>query len=60
MAMLKLEKDDPKKELEFDVKCSLTFTQAQRIRKLLELSQRMLKLAKKYEDRKPYQILKRK
>ena len=59
MPLLKLDKDDPQKELEFEVRCALMYTQAQRIHGLLELSQRMLRLAKMYETRRPYQILKR-
>jgi hypothetical protein len=59
MPMLKLDKDDPEKELEFEVKCSLEYTLAQRIHKLLKLSKRILKLAKKYEHRRPPQIIKR-
>lgn len=60
MPILKLDKDDPKKELEFDIKCSLQYTIPQRIHQMLELSQRMLRLAKQYEDRRSPQIIKRK
>ena len=59
MPILKLDKDDPQKELEFEVRCSLQRTIGDRIHALLELSQRMLRLAKKYETRRPYQIIKR-
>ena len=59
MPLLKLDKDDPQKELEFEVRCALQLTQAVRIHRLLMHSQRMLRLAKKYEDRRPYQIIKR-
>ncbi len=59
MPMLKLDKHDPQKELEFDVACSLSYTVAQRVHRLLELSQRILKLAKKYEIRRSPQVLKR-
>lgn len=60
MPMLKLSKDDPKKELEFEVSCALAYTVSERLHKLLALSKQMLKLAKKYENRKPPQIIKRK
>lgn len=59
MPILKLDKDDPQKELEFEVRCALQITQADRIRQLLALSQTMLKLAKQYADKRPYQITKR-
>ena len=59
MPMLKLDKDDPLKELEFDVKCALQIRQVDRIRRLLALSQTMLKIAKQYADKRPYQIIKR-
>ena len=59
MAMLKLAKDDPQKELEFEVKCALLISPEDRIHKLLILSQSILRLAKKYADRRTYQIIKR-
>lgn len=59
MPMLKLDKDDPQKELEFEVRCALQIRQVDRIRQLLALSQTMLKLAKQYADKRPYQIIKR-
>lgn len=57
--MLKLDHDDPQKELEFEVQCSLAISLEDRIKKMLELMKRILQLANKYEDRKPYQIIKR-
>ncbi len=57
--MLSLDKDDPQKELEFEVKCNLEIKQGDRIHKMLDLTKSMLRLAKKYEDRKSYQIIKR-
>ena len=57
--MLKLDKHDPQKELEFEVRCALMIKQADRIRQLLALSQTMLKLAKQYADKRPRQIVKR-
>lgn len=59
MPVLKLEKDDPQKELEFEVRCALKVKPEDRIHKLLLLSKRMLRLAHRYEDRRPYQIIKR-
>ena len=59
MPMLKLDKDDPQKELEFEVKCALQLTLKDRIQKMLMLSQRMLKVAKRYADQRTYQIIKR-
>jgi len=60
MPILKLKKDDPQRELEFEVLCSLKYSIAQRLHKLLILSERMLKMANKYEDRKTPKIIKRK
>ena len=60
MPMLKLDKDDPQKELEFDVKCSLKYSIPTRIHRMLELSQALLKLAKKYENSETTQVIKRK
>ncbi|MBI4211359.1 MAG: hypothetical protein HY540_01855 [Deltaproteobacteria bacterium] len=57
--MLKLDKDDPQAELEFEVKCALEYTQAERIHKMLDLTKTILKLAGKYADRKTPQIIKR-
>ena len=59
MPILKLDHDDPQKELEFDVQCELEVRQEDRITKMLELSKRILKLAKQYENRRPYQVIKR-
>ena len=58
--MLKLDKDDPKKELEFEVSCSLNYSMSERLHKLLLISAQILKLAKKYENRKTTQVIKRK
>lgn len=60
MPMLKLLRNDPKKELEFEINCALKYSAAERIHKLLILSAQILKLAKKYENRKTAQIIKRK
>ncbi|MDO8527843.1 MAG: hypothetical protein Q7T03_09175 [Deltaproteobacteria bacterium] len=60
MPILKLDKDDPQKELEFEVKCGLAIRPEDRIHKLLEHTKAMLRLAKRYEDRRPSQIIKRK
>lgn len=38
MAILKLAQDDPKKELEFEVRAALQMIQGDRIHKMLELS----------------------
>lgn len=59
MPVLKLEKDDPMRELEFEVKCALAMSQEDRIHKLLLLSESMLRLAKRHETRRPDQIVKR-
>ncbi len=59
MPILKLDKDDPQKELEFEVKCALQLSLKDRIKKMLMLSARMLKVAKKYGNQRPYQIIKR-
>lgn len=59
MPILKLDKDDPQKELEFEVKCALQLSLEDRIHKLLLLSERIMRLAKQYETRRPYQIIKR-
>lgn len=57
--ILKLDKDDPQKELEFEVRCALLMTQGDRIKKQLLLTERVMRTAKKYEVRRPYQIIKR-
>lgn len=59
MPLLKLEKDDPQKELEFEVRCALLMSQGDRIKKQLLLAERILRTAKKYEVRRPHQIIKR-
>ncbi|MBF0491617.1 MAG: hypothetical protein HQM15_02410 [Deltaproteobacteria bacterium] len=59
MPMLILDKEDLQKELEFEVKCALTIKPEDRIKKLHLLSEHVLKLAGKYETRRPYQIIKR-
>lgn len=60
MPILKLKKDDPKRELEFEVECDLSYSISERLHKLLILSKRFLKLAGRYEDRRPPQVIKRK
>lgn len=60
MPILKLKKHDPKKELEFEIECSLKYSVSQRMHRILSLSEEILKLAKKYENRKTTQIIKRK
>lgn len=59
MAILKLDKDDPQKELEFEVECGLQIRPVDRIKKLLEHSQLMLRLAKRYAPKRAYQVIKR-
>lgn len=43
--MLKLDKDDPKKELEFEVKCALTMTPEERLAKWYDWNLQTLKFA---------------
>ncbi len=50
MPLLKLEKDDPKKELEFEVKCALEQDPSVRLDRWLEWNIDMLKFAE--ENRK--------
>lgn len=57
--ILKLDKDDPAKELDFDVRCALERPLAMRIHVMLEVSRRMLMLARKYADRRSYKIIQR-
>jgi hypothetical protein len=57
--ILKLDKDDPEKELDFDVRCALERPVAMRISVMLEVSRRMLVLARKYADRRAYKIIQR-
>lgn len=59
MPLLKLDQDDPEKEREFEIKCALELTPEERIHKLLMHSEAMLKLAKRYENRRTYQVIKR-
>lgn len=42
MPLLKLDKHDPQKELEFDVKCALMMTPEDRLKKWLEWNIKML------------------
>lgn len=41
--MLKLDKDDPQKELEFEVRCALMYTPEQRLERWFEWNIKMLK-----------------
>lgn len=59
MAILKLDKHDEKREIEFDVSCNLKFTPAQRWRQIINLSKMILKMASQYETRRTPQIIKR-
>lgn len=59
MPILKLSKHDPKKELEFDVRCHLELSVEQRLKMLWLLSLDTLKLAKLYAPRKALTIVKR-
>ncbi|MBI2082735.1 MAG: hypothetical protein HYT76_04115 [Deltaproteobacteria bacterium] len=45
MPILKLEKDDPQKELEFEVKCALEQTPEQRLERWYEWNINLLKFA---------------
>lgn len=61
MPLLKLDKDDPEKELEFEVKCSLEYTPEERLERWIDWNISMLKFAEQqsHEDRNPDKIIKR-
>lgn len=64
MPILKLEEDNPKKELEFEVKCSLEMKPEERLQQWLEWNIEMLAWIEsmrksKDEDQNPPKILKR-
>lgn len=61
MPLLKLKKDDPQKEMEFEVQCSLQMLPEERLRYWLEWNLTMLKFMKQqeYESKKNPQIIKR-
>lgn len=61
MHLLKLEKDDPERELEFEVKCGLEIPPDERLQHWLEWNLTMLDFIKKQqnESRKTPQIVKR-
>lgn len=56
MPILKLDKDDPKRELEFDVECALQQDPSERLDQWLEWNISMLEFAKQqhgYKDTPP-------
>ena len=61
--ILKLEKDDPQKELEFDVQCALEVSPAERLEHWLEWNLSMLKfvfeMRKRHGDEKTPALVKR-
>lgn len=59
MPLLKLDPNDTEQELQFNIRSELQLSMEQRVRRLIELSQRILKLAGKYADRRTPQIIKR-
>lgn len=59
MPILKLSKDDPKKEMDFELTCNLNLTLEQRLTMHWRHSVNMLKLAKIYATRKTFTVVKR-
>lgn len=58
-SLLKVKGHDEEQERDFDLRHALTLTPEQRVHAMLELSRRVLKLAKQYETRKTYRIIQR-
>lgn len=60
MPMLKLDKDDPQKELEFEVRCALMMTPEERLKEWYEWNIKMLKwFEKRYGSERSPKIIKR-
>jgi len=57
--MLALEKDDPERELEFELEFQRSLTTAERFKMMFERSQEMAKRLKRNGRRKPVEIVKR-
>ena len=57
--ILQLEKDDPKKELEFDVRFNLSLTEKQRYKIMMKLLKQTMKAVKKHDYQKSPAIVSR-
>jgi hypothetical protein len=58
-SILKLKKDDPDRELEFEVEYQLSLTVAQRFRMMFQKSREMAEMLVTNGHRKPFEIIKR-
>lgn len=59
MAILKIKDHDEKKEREFEIDYLLSLTKKERFLMMFQKTKEMLKLAKRYENRKTTEIIKR-
>ncbi|GIK59368.1 MAG: hypothetical protein HND39_05995 [Ignavibacteriota bacterium] len=57
--ILQLDKDDPKRELEFEVAFNLSLTEKQRYKRMMMLIKRTMETVKKYDYPKTPSIIKR-
>jgi hypothetical protein len=57
--MLKIKGHNEKKERDFELNYQLSLTAEQRIENMLEISKRILIMARKYATRKTYRIIQR-
>lgn len=60
MPLYKSEKDNPEKELAFELEYQLSLSTAQRFKMMFEKSKQMLELLVKNGHRKPFEVIKRK
>lgn len=59
MAVLKLEKDDDRQEIEFELNYLASLTTQQRFQMMLQKSRQMILLLEQNGHRKPAQVIKR-
>lgn len=59
MPVFKTDKDNPEKELDFELDYQLSLSTAQRFKMMFEKSREMLKLMQKHGHRKTFEVIKR-
>jgi hypothetical protein len=59
MAVLKLDRDDEDREMEFELDYQMSLTFEQRYRMMEEASRYLITMLEKHEERKPFEIIKR-
>jgi hypothetical protein len=59
MPILKLEKDDKEKELDFEIEYQLSLTTEQRFEMMFIRSRQIAEMLIRYGHRKPFEIIKR-